>query len=632
MQCGILLAAAFHTAVLFASPLAAVENLSPGNPPLLPQRTVVVRLSGSGVLERSADAGTTWSPVHGLPGRVLPAYRAGEGLPVTAFATAPAGPADPAARAAIAASPGVKRPGFHLVTGDGPALAAVGTRLFVSTNLLESWTEIDLSGTISPATYVTAVAIDPGDHEHWLIGTSYDGVYRSRDGGRTWTDLTQRRSLWPIYLGAGFFEEIAGLWFTATGDLLLQAGFGQGFYAVELDPLAVRRLRPLADGTDAYARLAWALGVTGRQADAVPPTDASAADSNPAAEHRSAAERLPAARRREAAADRTGIYLAPHNATNDRLDEYFDYLERHGFDSVVVDFKDDYGRLTYASELPKAIAAGAVTPIIDPPELVRRARERGIYVIARVVVFQDRRLFAYDDHRYALWDSVSDRPWGVFRTVTDEETEERRTFQVEFWVDPYSPEVWQYNVDVAREIAGFGVDEIQFDYIRFPSDGDTSRIRSRFAVAGADRVQALEGFLAAAREAIDLPIGIDVFGFNAWSRMNYLGQDVQRLAAYVDVISPMFYPSHFARSFLPQFSYLDRARVIYDFGTRRAIEMAGADTLIRPYIQAFLIGQELEFEFATYRRYLDLQVEASIAAGASGFTLWNASGRYYMLP
>jgi hypothetical protein len=124
--------------------------------------------------------------------------------------------------------------------------------------------------------------------------------------------------------------------------------------------------------------------------------------------------------------------------------------------------------------------------------------------------------------------------------------------------------------------------------------------------------------------------------------MNYLGQDVTRLADYVDVISPMFYPSHFARAFLPQFSYLDRSYVIYDLGTRRSHALANhglerresgaTGTLIRPYIQAFLIGPELAYEEPVYTRYLRLQVEASEAASASGYTLWNASGRYYMLP
>ncbi|MFW6248057.1 MAG: putative glycoside hydrolase, partial [bacterium] len=338
-----------------------------------------------------------------------------------------------------------------------------------------------------------------------------------------------------------------------------------------------------------------------------------------------------AAARRAAAADRTGIYLTAVNATPEKLPAYFDYIERHGFNSVVVDFKDDHGRLTYASELPTARAAGAVRPVINAAELVEAAHARGISVIARIVVFKDPILYAYDDHRLALWDGRLDRPWGVYRSYTDEETGAARTVQVEHWVDAYSPEVWEYNVNVAREVADLGVDEIQFDYIRFPSDGRAEDIVSRFAVPGANRVQALEGFLASARDAIDLPISIDVFGFNAWSRMSYLGQDITRLGRYVDVISPMFYPSHFVTSFLPQFGYLERARLIYDLGTRRAHELA-PEPLIRPYVQAFLIGRELDFEEPTYRRYLDLQVEASLEAGSSGYTLWNASGRYYMLP
>ena len=612
------LAAMCASAVLL--PGAAAADLPPGGPAVLPADALVARVSTAGGLEQSADGGVTWDPVAGLPVRVLPAYRAGEGLPVTAFVVGP-GPADDEAPATNRTS-GVKRRGHRLVREHTPALAAVGGRLFVSPGGLRDWVEIGLTGTISAATYITAAAIDPDDHEHWLIGTSYDGIYRTTDAGATWTDLTARRDLWPISLGAGFFEEIAGIWFTRGDFVLIQAGFGQGFYRVELDPLRVRRLKPLTDGEESYGLLSYALW------NHLPPGGNPAAfpaPGNPGADPA-------AAERRRAAADRTGIYLAAHHAVPDRLEEYFDYLDRHGFNSIVVDFKDDFGRLTYSSALEKPRAAGAVTSIIDPRALVEAAHARGIYVIARVVVFQDRRLFAYDNHRYALWDGVTDQPWGVFRTRRDADTGEESTVQVEFWVDANSPEVWDYNVQIAREIAGFGVDEIQFDYIRFPSDGDVANIRSRFAIPGSDRVQALEGFLAHARASVDIPIGIDVFGFNAWSRMDYLGQDMTRLARYVDVISPMFYPSHFAMSFLPQFSFLDRAWVIYDFGTRRSWELGGPDTLIRPYIQAFLIGRELEFEFETYRRYLDLQVAASLAANASGYTLWNASGRYYMLP
>ncbi|MFW5744375.1 MAG: WD40/YVTN/BNR-like repeat-containing protein, partial [Spirochaetota bacterium] len=229
-------------------------------PAPLPERSVVARLLPGGLLERSVDAGRSWHRVDGLPRRVLPAERAGEPLPVTAFAVAPPSPDDPTRRAALASSPGVKRPGYSVVSQADPALAAVGDRLFLSTDGLATWNEIDLDDAISGSTHITALAIDPADPSHWLAGTSYDGLYRTRDAGASWTDLTAERAAWPIYSGAGFFEEIAALWFTSDGDVLVQAGFGQGFTRVELDPLSVVRLRPLREGGESYGALARALG------------------------------------------------------------------------------------------------------------------------------------------------------------------------------------------------------------------------------------------------------------------------------------------------------------------------------------------------------------------------------------
>jgi hypothetical protein len=104
-----------------------------------------------------------------------------------------------------------------------------------------------------------------------------------------------------------------------------------------------------------------------------------------------------------------------------------------------------------------------------------------------------------------------------------------------------------------------GVDEIQFDYIRFPSDGRPQDIVTRFLMdengqrahvdVNSQRVRILATFLSEARENIGIPIGTDVFGFNAWSRMSYLGQDIEMISHYVDVISPMSYPSHYPRDF-----------------------------------------------------------------------------------
>jgi hypothetical protein len=233
--------------LLLAGP--AFAQIARGPAPL-PERTVVARLLPGGRLERSADAGRSWHRVDGLPRRALPADRAGEPLPVTAFAVAPPSPDDPTRRAALASSAGVKRPGYSVVQPGDPALAAVGNRLFLSTDGLATWTEVDLGETINGSTHITALAIDPAVPSHWLAGTSYDGLYRTRDAGASWTDLTAERDRWPIYAGVGFFEEVAALWFTADGDVLVQAGFGQGFLRVELDPLSVARLRPLREGEE----------------------------------------------------------------------------------------------------------------------------------------------------------------------------------------------------------------------------------------------------------------------------------------------------------------------------------------------------------------------------------------------
>jgi hypothetical protein len=130
--------------------------------------------------------------------------------------------------------------------------------------------------------------------------------------------------------------------------------------------------------------------------------------------------------------------------------------------------------------------------------------------------------------------------------------EEVRKYYDEYWVDPFSEEVWEYNVAIARELVSRGFDEIQFDYIRFPTDGENlGNARYRWQEAGMDKESALMSFLSYARSHIQAPISIDIYGANGWYRTGArTGQDVELLARYVDVICPMFYPSHFEQGFL----------------------------------------------------------------------------------
>lgn len=638
--------------------LLVAHSLSAQLPPLPPDLTIIA-VNETGRLIRSEDHGSSWSPVSGVPVRVLPAALAGESLPLTALAVPALNPEDRSSREEVAASPGLKRPGYLWVPPGAPVLAAFGGKLMESRDTGLTWREVVTEESINASTYITAIAVDPKDHDHWVVGTSYDGLFRTTDRGRSWVDLTANRGNWPSYLGTGFFEEFERIWFTGSGDLVLGLGFGQGFLRLGInadgEPINVSRLRLTLAGADSITGAALGLGTGGGRptiGQVAGESAAAAAVASGASGTRAAAaiggsialSTVLQSDRRRPSPRETGIYLSAENASPERLPDYFALMERYDYTKIVVDFKDDLGRLTYASALSTPREAGAVEPRLDPQALVDAAHAQGVKVVARVVVFKDRVLYAYDNYRYAIWDSSRDRPWGVFRTFTDEESGERRTVQVEHWVDPFSPDVWEYNVSIAEELQELGVDEIQFDYIRFPSDGNSATVLPRYQPEGADRVQALEGFLHTARERLTIPISIDVFGFNAWARMSYLGQDITRLSTFVDVISPMFYPSHFARSFLPQFSYLDRSRVIYDLGSRRAHSLAasGGATTIRPYVQTFLIGSELQFDRPTYLRYVDLQLDGVAEAeaatayarpfgGVAGYSLWNASGRYYML-
>ncbi|MBA7701524.1 hypothetical protein ES703_110264 [subsurface metagenome] len=314
------------------------------------------------------------------------------------------------------------------------------------------------------------------------------------------------------------------------------------------------------------------------------------------------------------------------------MENHLQFLSRHGLNSIVVDFKDDFGWVTYNTRLKDPYRIGAVTLRIDLEQLLTAAHKRGVYVIGRLVVFKDRQLFNYADYKYAAWNGQTDGPWRYLVEYEDEETGQSRLSQNEYWVDPFNSEIWKYNIAIAEELQQRGVDEIQFDYIRFPSDGDLSKIRYRYRREGMSRIDALESFLSLVRESIHIPISTDLYGFNSWHRMgNWIGQNIDMLADFVDVICPMFYPSHFPGEFINDLNYLSRARQIYQEGTTRAASIVGSRSIIRPYVQAFLIGSELEMSSEEYSSYLTHQIEGTLEAPSSGLTLWNASNRYYMV-
>ena len=358
----------------------------------------------------------------------------------------------------------------------------------------------------------------------------------------------------------------------------------------------------------------------------------------------------------------TGFMVRPETRA-----KYFGLMAERGLDSVVIDMKDDFGRLRFEPRDPLLRKMGKSSSPLDIEGYVAEAKAKGVYLVARIVVFKDEVIYRYGGGKFAAWDKSANAPWQGYNLVKAPAAPAApaapsgapspygpskaaatgtpaapaapaapayvREPIKEFWVDPYSEEVWAYNVAIANEIIARGFDEVQFDYIRFPTDGENIDEASfRWRDPGMDKESALASFLRFARENIAAPISIDIYGANGWYRSGVrTGQDVELLAKYVDVVCPMFYPSHFEQSFLAEPPAEERPYRIYKVGTLRNAAIARKRVVVRPYVQAFFLNVSYD------RAHYDLEYVRRQALGVRdsanlGMTFWNNSGRYDDVP
>jgi len=318
-----------------------------------------------------------------------------------------------------------------------------------------------------------------------------------------------------------------------------------------------------------------------------------------------------------------GIYLNSWTAANSRrIDELITKSKGTPIGGFVIDMKDDHGFLSYTSKVPLAARIGANTKRIkDPAALVRRLHENGLVASARVVTFKDPILASYSADStfpYAVLDSATGLPW-------EQDNGER-------WANPYDPRVHDYLLELIEELLEFGFDQIQLDYLRFPSDGEVSRCLYPVVIDSLHKADVIGLFLKKLRERIDTTeasLAVDVFGWVPWlqkDRNYWIGQDYDIIAKYADVICPMFYSSHFPESFKADYGPR-RAYHIVREGTAKAVERMGQRlTGVQPYIQGFKWR-------APYfgSGYLIDQILAAEESAAVGWLVWNAKNDYSAL-
>lgn len=308
-----------------------------------------------------------------------------------------------------------------------------------------------------------------------------------------------------------------------------------------------------------------------------------------------------------------GLYLTAYSAGNPKkVDEIINLIDRTELNAVVIDIKDYTGYVLYDSQVPLVKELRTKNVLIhDLPALIQKLHEHNIYVIARQTVFQDPVLA----EKKPEW-AIKNKQGGIWR--------DRKGLS---WVDPTHEEVWAYNVAIAKEAISLGFDEINFDYVRFPSDGDLSQVA--YSNGTSKRYEIMGNFYSYLSDKLaNEPawISLDMFGFV----MERTGEDDmgigQRLADAVnevDYVSPMMYPSHYPSGHLGLQNPAAEPGVVIAYGLQKGMpRFAGARAGLRPWIQAFNLGAiydgaKIREEINTVEKYT-----------SAGWLLWNASNRY----
>jgi hypothetical protein len=295
-----------------------------------------------------------------------------------------------------------------------------------------------------------------------------------------------------------------------------------------------------------------------------------------------------------------------------------DLTARTELNAVVIDVKGDRGWIIYPTEIETALAVGAQGPatLREFDAMMAELKARGIYTIARIVTFKDN-ILATARPDLAIIDTRTGKPW-----IDNERLA---------WVDPFREEVWAYNIAIAKEAVRRGFDEVQFDYVRFPTDGKLGAARYARPNNKETRLPTIAAFLERARREIGAAgafVGADVFGYTAFNENDTdIGQRIEELAPHLDFICPMVYPSGYHKG-IP--GYANPVQVPYKvvFESVRLIRKrsTGSVARVRPWLQDFK-------DYAFDRRIFGVnevqaQIRGAEESGGAGWMLWNPRNDY----
>lgn len=306
-----------------------------------------------------------------------------------------------------------------------------------------------------------------------------------------------------------------------------------------------------------------------------------------------------------------GIYVTGWVAgQEEKMNDLIKLVENTILNTMVIDVKDQQGFISYDSSVNLVNEIGAVRgKIKNIRSLMKKFNRNGIYTIARIVVFKDTLLASKrKDFSLPIWN-----------------TQKQILYYSGKWVDPSNKKVWKYNVDIAREAAKLGFDEIQFDYVRYPAmtRGPERVVLNR----DVSKTSYIAGFLKYAVDELsdlNIPISADVFGLTTTVKDDLgIGQNFDQLTDIINIISPMVYPSHYsAGSYGIEIPASQPFEIIYRSLRDAQVRSKNKDLNIRPWLQDFSLKHKY-----TYHEVME-QIKAVESLNIDEWLLWNPSSRY----
>ncbi len=288
-------------------------------------------------------------------------------------------------------------------------------------------------------------------------------------------------------------------------------------------------------------------------------------------------------------------------AVEKRFDQFLAMATDTELNALMVDLKDETGQVLYESQVPLAKQVGADAGMYDLRHVASLAHGEGLYLIGRLVAFQDP-IAAKRMPEMSVWDSATQAPF---------------TSRGQYFLDPTDPDARAYALDLAKEACSMGVDELQFDYVRFPDSRPESAMFDG-GVTAEVRAETMRGFLSdavAALHPLGCAVAADVFGFvTTVEDDGGIGQNWLDVTSVVDVASPMLYPSHYNSGWFGFDSPNSHPGPVVQQALSDGLDRLSRQVVVRPWLQDF------NYDASQVRAQIDIAESYGL-----GWMLWNAT-------